>query len=740
VAPAPPTPGSVTRKRAREEGILLAQGDEERAANTVKEGDLRNIGEVVAERRAWRASPIDTRQGSQKKMKPTCPEGLPAWLPDPGFGSWEEAFEAMNKLLGDITTGKGAASMVKTDGNKVRPGTCGKMGHGPRFRSRCSYGRPVRAAAGKKKTSCTGTECPIFADFELVKVDDDGKELKVWVVRHTNMNQDADNDGHNHQLPQDRATANAHANLRSIPDDLCIIGEALKDKESAAEIRATLCELARKWDREVTWTKNDVETAFRPNTEEKKLDASNFLQRLLDMKDAGRYAKHSTDEDGKLNRALWTFEGARQAAAKAGHKLFVIFDNTFGTNRYGLKLGILSTVDEHGRTIALGASLMLKEDFESFAMVFEWMHEAFPECFEVMLTDGDATRAAAIKLMFGAGVVHHLCTWHLAKNFAFHLKKLFTQEDWKKVNLSWWAIVLEGELSYQGLAFDADWQRLVDLVLHVARPTTEDAVLTAARTWLGGPNMPDQDEDSLYSRREKFARCYTAREFTCNSAASSRGEGYFALMKRGKRKAGSLLVAVVKKLEDLAERTANLTTTGAVTRALRAVTAGRGSASKPAMLAAIDASNVTPYLKDLLRLVPQQGQLRRHQGRGAERLAHDVDGEVHGHCAVCCPWKCPCPRLRWRRRGRRGRGRCVPAQRGHGAARPRHPQRHMQRGTRAHSHSHGVGARRDPQLLLLVRLPELAPLSVQAHHEDVRQGGRGHPELVHRQALARSLA
>jgi len=115
----------------------------------------------------------------------------------------------------------------------------------------------------------------------------------------------------------------------------------------------------------------------------------------------------------------------------------------------------------------------------------------------------------------------------------------------------------------------------VDLVLRLAKQSTEADVVTAARTWLGGPNMSDQDDASLYNRRKKFARCYTAREFTCNSGSSSRGEGYFALMKRGKRKAGSLLTAVVKKLEDLAERTASITTTGAV----GAARAGAGPAA-----------------------------------------------------------------------------------------------------------------------------------------------------------------
>jgi len=121
----------VTRKRTREEGIPLAQGDKDVASNTVKEGALCNIDEVIAERRAWPASDVDTRRGAYKKPKPTCPEDLPAWLHDPGFDSWEEAFQAMNKSLGDITAGKGAASKVKTVGNKVRPGICGKMGHGP---------------------------------------------------------------------------------------------------------------------------------------------------------------------------------------------------------------------------------------------------------------------------------------------------------------------------------------------------------------------------------------------------------------------------------------------------------------------------------------------------------------------------------------------------------------------------------------------------------------------------------
>ena len=55
----------------------------------------------------------------------------------------------------------------------------------------------------------------------------------------------------------------------------------------------------------------------------------------------------------------------------------VIFDTTHGTNRFGFKLGLFSTVGSDLKNKVIAMSLVRCEDHESFAWVFESFMDAF---------------------------------------------------------------------------------------------------------------------------------------------------------------------------------------------------------------------------------------------------------------------------------------------------------------------------------------------------------------------------
>jgi hypothetical protein len=63
------------------------------------------------------------------------------------------------------------------------------------------------------------------------------------------------------------------------------------------------------------------------------------------------------------------------------------------TNRYGHELGCLTYIDETGKTQGLATSLLLHEDEDTFASVFEAFSKAFGADYVVAFTDSAITFA-----------------------------------------------------------------------------------------------------------------------------------------------------------------------------------------------------------------------------------------------------------------------------------------------------------------------------------------------------------
>lgn len=115
----------------------------------------------------------------------------------------------------------------------------------------------------------------------------------------------------------------------------------------------------------------------------------------------------------------------------------VLFDMTWGTNIYGMKLGCFTTIGRDSRTIILAACIILREDLESFNWAFSRFAEVFKYAPEVIITDGDLAMALAIRLIFPAPRTRHiLCIYHLSLNFNTNMFPLFAS------NTSAWHHVL----------------------------------------------------------------------------------------------------------------------------------------------------------------------------------------------------------------------------------------------------------------------------------------------------------
>lgn len=191
-----------------------------------------------------------------------------------------------------------------------------------------------------------------------------------------------------------------------------------------------------------------------------------------------------------------------------------LFDTTWGTNVYGMKLGCFTTVGADGDTRILGATILLHEDETSF----EWAFQAFRETFKVeprvVITDGDPAIAAAIVAVFSPTVRHVLCIYHLSLNFNKHILPLFhgaNDPEWRLMLDAFWKLAKQTDERSRS-TFNDEFNRMFAFVdtLNFAHNTEKAKKQELAREWL----------ESLRARREKWAYRYTWRWLTLGADSS----------------------------------------------------------------------------------------------------------------------------------------------------------------------------------------------------------------------------
>ena len=113
------------------------------------------------------------------------------------------------------------------------------------------------------------------------------------------------------------------------------------------EIDAMMREIVTQRNEKALWDKRHMQHVVRIDPAEKLLDASGFMDLLRE--DAYDY-RNEEDSAGKLQRAFWPLHTQDISESLLSANLCVIFDNTFNTSAYDLKLGVFSVVDKNGTT------------------------------------------------------------------------------------------------------------------------------------------------------------------------------------------------------------------------------------------------------------------------------------------------------------------------------------------------------------------------------------------------------
>ena len=197
------------------------------------------------------------------------------------------------------------------------------------------------------------------------------------------------------------------------------------------------------------WVYQDIRSMFRSSASERQLDARDLIDFLHErQRDFGLDCKARTDESDRLSLVFIELDGGQADWASAGQDNVLLFDPTWGTNMYGLKLSCFVTVSGLGQSVILAFVLLRSESADSF----EWAFRCFADVFRckptVFITDGcnkislafDAVSADHTQPWFGTQ--HNLCVYHLSQNFFSHIRCLFGKEiaGWKTCIGMFWSI------------------------------------------------------------------------------------------------------------------------------------------------------------------------------------------------------------------------------------------------------------------------------------------------------------
>jgi hypothetical protein len=231
-----------------------------------------------------------------------------------------------------------------------------------------------------------------------------------------------------------------------------------------AEIARFLRTAAASTGESVRWSDKDLANILAPDPVERALDAELFLDELDKARAEGTisycfallrppvlrgpdsferfrccccccwagvvsvYYVQRDVETQRLKNVVVFFREATVDHAIHG-KLAIIYDHTFATNIYGLKLGTFVGQRNDKHATIYGLSFVQSEDRASFRWVLRCWSGYFGAPPAILLSDGDKWLAEAVALEYGtlyAFLFHLLCIWHLAQNVFTNVAHCFS--------------------------------------------------------------------------------------------------------------------------------------------------------------------------------------------------------------------------------------------------------------------------------------------------------------------------
>lgn len=105
----------------------------------------------------------------------------------------------------------------------------------------------------------------------------------------------------------------------------------------------------------------------------------------------------------------------------------IIFDATYGTNRFKMPLLVLNAVDNFGKSFVVALGLLTRENGEQVGWILRKFCETIgseaTRYIHTVITDGDHAFANAISREMPT-VAHQLCFWHIEKDVIHHVSRV----------------------------------------------------------------------------------------------------------------------------------------------------------------------------------------------------------------------------------------------------------------------------------------------------------------------------
>nr|KAJ0225727.1 hypothetical protein LSAT_V11C100031950 [Lactuca sativa] len=158
--------------------------------------------------------------------------------------------------------------------------------------------------------------------------------------------------------------------------------------------------------------------------------------------------------DSVLNAMFWADETDKLYYKEFGD--VISFDATFRTNKYGMIFVPFTAIDNHKRSINMGASLLSNESIESYRWLLEDFLKAHVKHPQLVLTDQDPTILQAVEAIFPTSN-HRLCMWHIMKKLQAKVSTDFLKNtDFRKrFTKLVWNVYIEPEV------FESRWKLLM---------------------------------------------------------------------------------------------------------------------------------------------------------------------------------------------------------------------------------------------------------------------------------------
>nr|XP_043614777.1 protein FAR1-RELATED SEQUENCE 5-like [Erigeron canadensis] len=135
-------------------------------------------------------------------------------------------------------------------------------------------------------------------------------------------------------------------------------------------------------------------------------------------------------EDKNLAGLFWADETAKLNFKEFGD--IISFDATYRTNKYNLIFVPFTAIDNHKKTVSIGAGMLHNEKSDSYKWLIENFLQAFGSQPKMVVTDQDPAMKKAIEVVLPESR-HRLCMWHITQKLPSKVgNDMFEHSDFKK--------------------------------------------------------------------------------------------------------------------------------------------------------------------------------------------------------------------------------------------------------------------------------------------------------------------